>query len=389
MKPATTAIHVGQDPDPSTGATIPPIYTSSTYTQESPGQTKGFDYSRSVNPTRNRLEACLAAMEGGSDCATFASGMAATAGVLSTLSPNDTVVAYADVYGGTYRILERVFVPWGLRTRYTDDTSPTAFARLIEQTASGADGGGVKLVWLETPTNPLLRVLDIAAIAELAHQAGAKLAVDNTFATPALQQPLALGADCVVHSTTKYIGGHSDVIGGAVITAEAGLMEPIRFYQNAAGGVPGPFDVYLTHRGLKTLPLRMERHSANARRIAEHLEGHRALESVVYPGLPSHPDHDLAARQMNDFGGIVTIVVKGGRDGACRFCERTQVFSLAESLGGVESLVNHPAIMTHASIPKDIRESRGITDGLVRLSVGIEDVGDLIDDLESALSEIA
>jgi len=397
MKLATTAIHVGQAPDPTTGATVPPIYTTSTYTQVSPGRHKGYEYSRTANPTRTGFEECLAALEGGKACAAFASGLAATAGVLATLAPGDVVIAYGDVYGGTYRILERVFRPWGLDARYVNETAPEAFVRAAKGTGVGRDSpavsqagagrsGMVKLIWVETPTNPLLRVLDIAALAKVAHDLDAKLAVDNTFATPALQQPIALGADYVVHSTTKYIGGHSDVIGGAVVVADPALLEPIRFHQNAAGGVPGAFDVYLAHRGLKTLPLRMERHCANARRLAEHLRGHKRLESVVYPGLPDHPDHALAARQMSGFGGIVTIVIRGGREGAFRFCERVKVFSLAESLGGVESLACHPAVMTHASIPKEIREARGVTDGLVRLSVGIEDVEDLIEDVEQALA---
>ncbi len=378
MKLATQAIHVGQAPDPTTGATVPPIYATSTYTQASPAEHKGYEYSRTRNPTRTNLEQCLAALEGGQACAAFASGMAATTAVLSTLSPGDAVLAYSDVYGGTYRVMERVFRRWGLKTRYTDDTAPAAFQKLVDT--------DTKIVWLETPTNPLLRVLDIAAVAKIAHDAGAWLVVDNTFATPALQQPIALGADLVVHSTTKYIGGHSDVVGGAVIAARAELLEPISFYQNAAGGVPGPFDVYLTHRGLKTLPLRMERHCFNAARIAEQLRGHKSLDSVIYPWLTGHPDHELARRQMSGGGGIVSVAVRGGLNGARRFCERTRVFSLAESLGGVESLVCHPASMTHASIPREVREARGLTDGLVRLSVGIEDIGDLIDDVEQALS---
>ncbi|MFQ5491048.1 MAG: trans-sulfuration enzyme family protein [Phycisphaerae bacterium] len=378
MRPATQAVHVGQKPDPTTGATVPPIYTTSTYTQASPGSDKGFDYSRSINPTRVNLEEVLSSLEGGRGCATFASGMAATTALLHTLRPGQKVVAYSDLYGGTYRVLEEVFRPWGLESVYTDDTDPQAFARLVDDRT--------KLVWLETPTNPLLRVLDIRAIAEIAHQVGATLAVDNTFATPALQKPIELGADFVVHSTTKYVGGHSDIIGGAVVAARAELIEPINFYRNSTGAVPGPFDCYLTHRGIKTLPLRMERHSLNAFQIAEHLTGHKNLEKVIYPLLPDHPDRELAGRQMSSGGGIVSLVVKGGQEGAFRFCERTQVFALAESLGGVESLVNHPAIMTHGSIPKEIREARGVTDGLVRLSVGIEAIEDLIEDLEQALA---
>lgn len=269
---------------------------------------------------------------------------------------------------------------WGLDARYTDDTSVDAFRPLLD--------GRTRIVWIETPTNPLLRVLDIDAIARLTHDAGAELVVDNTFATPALQQPIALGADLVLHSTTKYIGGHSDVIGGAVIARKAENLEQIQFMQNACGGVPGPFDVYLAHRGLKTLALRMHRHCDNAQRIAEHFHGHPNVEALHFPGLESHPDYAVTKRQMCKPGGMVTMVIKGGRDGAYRFCERTKLFSLAESLGGVESLVNHPAVMTHASIPRQVRESRGITDGLVRLSVGIEDADDLIADLEQALAAV-
>lgn len=377
MQFATRAIHVGQEPDPATGATIPPIHVTTTYTQQAPGENKGYDYSRSINPTRENLEAVLASLENGAAAASFASGLAATTAILHNLRPGDNVVAYSDLYGGTYRLMENIFRHWGLDARYSDDNNPDSFKDLIDDKT--------KLIWLETPTNPLLRLLDIEAIADLAHNAGAKLAVDNTFATPALQQPIDLGADYVIHSTTKYIGGHSDVVGGAVICKNQEDFEPIAYYQNAAGGVSSPFDCYLTHRGIKTLALRMDRHSHNAMRIAEHFQHHPKLESLAYPGLESHPDHDLAKRQMSDFGGIVTIVVKGGKDGAFKMGQRTKLFSLAESLGGVESLVNHPAIMTHGSIPKDIRESRGITDGLLRLSVGIEEDDDLIADLEQAL----
>ena len=377
MRLATAAIHVGQDPDPITGATVPPIHVTSTYTQESPGVHKGFEYSRTANPTRIALEKCLAALEGGEAATAFPSGLAATTALLSTLAPGDSVVSYADLYGGTYRLMEQVFRHWGLDPRYTEDPDPAAFDALIDETT--------KLIWLETPTNPLLRVIDIAAVAEVARSRGIPLAVDNTFATPALQQPLDLGADYVVHSCTKYLGGHSDVIGGAVICKRAADSAPIAFYLNAAGACPGPFDAYLVHRGIKTLAVRMDAHCRNAAAIAEHLIGHERLEQVVYPQLLDHPDRAVAARQMSGGGGIVTVVFRGGFDAAKRFCERVKVFSLAESLGGVESLVNHPAIMTHASIPREVREARGVTDGLVRLSVGIEDVPDLIEDLDQAL----
>jgi cystathionine gamma-lyase len=374
---ATLAIHAGQDADPATGATVVPIYATSTYTQEAPGRHKGYEYSRSGNPTRTALETCLAALEGGERGLAFASGLAATTAVLSLLKPGDEVVAAADLYGGTYRLLERVFRPWGLVTRYTDDPSPAGFARLIT--------GATRLVWIETPTNPLLQLVDIAAVAEVAHRGKALLAVDNTFASPYLQQPLRLGADLIVHSTTKYLGGHSDVVGGAVIGSRE-LLQPIAFYQNAAGGVPGPFDAWLTLRGLKTLAVRMERHCANARRLAPWLAEQSQVERVFYPGLPGHPGHDLARRQMKDFGGMISVRLRGGKEGAQRFMTRTKLFSLAESLGGVESLVCHPATMTHASIPADIRQARGVDDGLVRLSVGIEDVDDLQEDLRRALA---
>ncbi len=374
---ATRAIHAGQDPDPATGATVVPIYATSTYTQAAPGQHKGYEYSRSGNPTRTALETCLASLEGGERGLAFASGLAASTAVFATLKPGDEVVAAADLYGGTYRLLERVFKPWGLQARYTDDPSPGGFAKLISKST--------KLVWIETPTNPLLQILDIAAISEVAHKAGALLAVDNTFASPYLQQPIPLGADLVVHSTTKYLGGHSDVVGGAIIGRKE-LLQPIAFYQNAAGGVPGPFDAYLTLRGLKTLAVRMERHSANARRLAAWLSEQPQIERVYYPGLPSHPGHEIAKRQMRDFGGMVSIRLKGGGAAAKRFLPRTKLFSLAESLGGVESLVCHPATMTHASIPADIRIARGVDDGLIRLSVGIEDTDDLQEDLRQALA---
>lgn len=373
---STRAIHAGQDPDPATGATIVPIYATSTYTQAAPGQHKGYEYSRSGNPTRTALETCLAALEGGERGLAFASGLAATTAVLLTLRPGDEVAAAADLYGGTFRLLERVFKQWGLVARYTDDPSPDGFAKIITP--------ATKLVWIETPTNPLLQILDIAAIAQLAHNAGAKLAVDNTFASPALQQPLKLGADYVVHSTTKYLGGHSDVVGGAVIGGQE-LLQPIAFYQNAAGGTPGPFDCYLVLRGLKTLSLRMERHCANARALAQWLSQQPQVERVYYPGLASHPNYDLAKRQMREFGGMISLRLKGGAEAAHRFVTRTRLFSLAESLGGVESLVCHPATMTHASIPAEIRIARGVDDGLIRLSVGIEDVSDLQADLQQAL----
>jgi cystathionine beta-lyase/cystathionine gamma-synthase len=373
----TLAIHAGQPADPATGATVVPIYATSTYTQEAPGKHKGYEYSRSANPTRTALEQCLAALEGGEVCGAFASGLAATSAVLqSLLRPGDEVVANADLYGGTFRILERVFKPWGLQSQYVEDGSPSGFTAAITPKT--------KLIWLETPTNPLLQVFDIAGVAEAARKAKALLVVDNTFASPYLQQPLKLGADIVVHSTTKYIGGHSDVVGGAVITRRE-LMQPIAFVQNAAGGVPGPFDGFLTLRGLKTLALRMERHGANALQLAEWLTKQPQIEKVYYPGLADHPAHALARRQMRNFGGMVSIRLKGGKDAVLRFLSRLKLFSLAESLGGVESLVCHPATMTHASIPAEIRAKRGVDESLLRLSVGIEDMEDLRQDLAAGL----
>jgi cystathionine gamma-lyase len=374
---ATLAIHAGQDADPATGATVVPIYATSTYTQEAPGRHKGYEYSRSGNPTRTALETCLAALEGGERGLAFASGLAATTAVFSILKPGDEVAAAADLYGGTYRLLERVFKPWGLIARYTDDASPDGFAKILSPKT--------RLVWIETPTNPLLQILDIAAIAELAHGAGALLAVDNTFASPFLQQPLRLGADLVVHSTTKYLGGHSDIVGGAVIGSKE-LLQPIAFYQNAAGAIAGPFDAWLTLRGIKTLAVRMAQHCGNARHLAGWLAEHPRVQRVYYPGLPNHPGHEIARRQMRDFGGMISVSVRGGREAAFRLLTRTKLFSLAESLGGVESLIGHPATMTHAGIPAEQRLGRGIDDGLVRLSVGIEDVSDLQADLQQALA---
>jgi cystathionine beta-lyase/cystathionine gamma-synthase len=375
---STRAIHAGQDPDPATGATVVPIYATSTYTQAGPGQHKGYEYSRTSNPTRTALETALAALEEGERGLAFASGLAATTAVFGALlRPGDEVVASADLYGGTFRLLDKVFKPWGLVTRYTDDPSPAGFEAIMSPRT--------KLVWIETPTNPLLQILDIAAVADLTHRRGAKLAVDNTFASPYLQQPIKLGADLVVHSTTKYLGGHSDVVGGCVVGPKE-LTEPIKFYQNAAGGVPGPFDSYLVLRGLKTLAVRMDRHCDNAVSLADWLAKHPAVAKVYYPGLADHPGHAIAKKQMRGFGGMISLKLKGGIPAAKSFMTRTKLFSLAESLGGVESLLCHPTTMTHASIPKEVREARGVDDGLLRLSVGIEDAADLRADLERALA---
>src|SRR5437763_7643918 len=324
---STRAIHAGQDADPATGATVVPIYATSTYTQAAPGQHKGYEYSRSGNPTRTALETALAALEEGERGLAFASGLAATTAVFAALlRPGDEVAASADLYGGSFRLLERVFKPWGLTARYTDDTSPAGFEAIITPKT--------KLVWIETPTNPLLQVLDIAALADVAHRRGARLAVDNTFASPYLQRPLKLGADLVVHSTTKYIGGHSDVVGGCVVGPKE-LLEPVQFYQNAAGGVPGPFDAYLTLRGLKTLAVRMDRHCDNAVCTSDWLTKQPQVAKVYYPGLSDHPGHAVAARQMRGFGGMISLKLRDGAAGAARFMTRTKLFSLAESLGGV------------------------------------------------------
>lgn len=380
MKFATKAIHVGQEADPTTGATIVPIYQTSTYTQLRVGEHRGFDYSRTINPTRLALERQLASLEAARYASAFASGMAATSAVLSLLSAGAHVVVSDDLYGGTYRLFTRVLERYGLAFSYVDMSDLAA--------VRAASRPETKLFWVETPTNPLLKIVDIAAIAAL-RKAGQIVVVDNTFATPYFQQPLALGADIVVHSTTKYINGHSDVVGGIAITNESELYDAIKFYQNAAGGVPGPHDAWLTMRGAKTLSIRMREHARNAQAVAEFLAGRSDVTKVYYPGLPAHPQHELARRQMTGFGGMVSFVPDGPPERAHAFAIRLKYFSLAESLGGVESLVCHPAGMTHGSIPKEDRDRRGITDGLLRLSVGIEDAEDLIEDLATALSATA
>lgn len=378
---STRAIHAGQEADPTTGATIVPIYQTSTYTQEEIGRHKGYEYSRSGNPTRTALEKCLASLEEAEYGLAFASGLAATAAVLSTLRPADHVVSASDIYGGTYRLFEQVYKPQSIDFTYVDGADAAEFEAAINPKT--------RLVWVESPTNPLLQLVDLAALAGVCRSADVVMAVDNTFATPYFQRPLELGAHVVVHSTTKYIAGHSDVIGGAVATDEPDLFNAIKFYQNAAGAVPGPFDSWLTLRGVKTLAVRMRAHEDNAMQIATHLEGHHLVRSVAYPGLRNHPQHDLAVHQMSGFGGMVTFQIDGGRDQANAFVKSLRVFSFAESLGGVESLACYPAVMTHGSIPKEERERRGVTDGTIRLSVGIEDVEDLIDDLDQALAAAA
>ncbi|RYZ74619.1 MAG: cystathionine gamma-synthase [Lysobacteraceae bacterium] len=376
----TLAIHGGQAPDPSTGAVMPPIYATSTYAQSSPGVHQGFEYSRTHNPTRFAYERCVAELEGGSRGYAFASGMAATSTLLELLDSGDHVIAMDDIYGGTYRLFERVRKrSAGLEFSFVDLTDLAAFEAAI--------GPRTRMVWVETPTNPMLKIVDIAALSAIARRHGLRVVVDNTFASPILQRPLKLGADIVMHSATKYLNGHSDMVGGMVVVgADEELAEQMAFLQNSIGAVQGPFDSFLALRGLKTLDLRMKAHCDNALSLATWLETHPAVEKVIYPGLASHPQHALARKQMQGSGGIISIVLKGGFESARKLCERTRLFTLAESLGGVESLVNHPAVMTHASIPADRRQALGIVDGLVRLSVGIEAVADLQRDLESALA---
>ncbi|OBG65434.1 cystathionine gamma-synthase [Mycobacterium sp. E3339] len=374
---ATKAIHAGYRPDPATGAVNAPIYASSTFAQDGVGALRGgFEYARTGNPTRAALEASLAAVEEGRYGRAFGSGMAATDCALrAMLRPGDHVIIPNDAYGGTFRLIDKVFTQWNVGyTPVALSDVDAVRAALTPQT---------RLIWVETPTNPLLSIADIAALAELGSQSSSKVLVDNTFASPALQQPLTLGADVVLHSTTKYIGGHSDVVGGALITDDPELDEAFAFLQNGAGAVPGPFDAYLTMRGLKTLVLRMQRHSENASAVADFLAGHPAVSAVLYPGLPGHPGHEVAARQMRGFGGMVSVRMRGGREAARELCARTEVFILAESLGGVESLIEHPSAMTHASTAGSQLE---VPDDLVRLSVGIEDVADLLADLEQALA---
>ncbi|MBV9922551.1 MAG: cystathionine gamma-synthase [Pseudonocardia sp.] len=373
---STKAIHAGQEPDPTTGAVIIPIHPSSTFAQDGVGGTRsGYEYSRSANPTRTALQECLAALEGGRHGVAFGSGMGATDVLLrALLQPGDHVVIPHDAYGGTFRLVDKVLAPWGIAHTPVDLADVAALRAALRPET--------RVIWCETPTNPLLGIADIAAVADVAREAEARLVVDNTFASPYLQAPLALGADVVLHSTTKYIGGHSDVVGGALITSDNALAEQLRFTQNAVGSVPGPFDAWLTLRGVKTLAVRMERHSDNAERVAAFLAGHAAVAQVLYPGLPEHPGHEVAAKQMRRFGGMVSFRLAGGRDAALRVCAATEVFTLAESLGGVESLIEHPGQMTHMSVAGSALQ---VPDDLVRLSVGIEDVDDLVEDLRSAL----
>lgn len=374
----TRAIHDGQEPDPATGAVIVPIFQTSTYVQEEAGQTKGYEYSRTGNPTRAALETCLASLESATHGFAFASGMAATTTVFHLLSPGDRVVCVNDVYGGTYRVFTKVYEPKGYHFEFVsaEDASGRPADFLDERT---------RMVWVETPTNPLMSIVDLRAVTEAAHAAGAFVVVDNTFATPYLQRPLELGADVVVHSTTKYLGGHSDVVGGFAGTNDPSIAERLAFLQNSLGAIPGPLDSWLVLRGLKTLAIRMRQHSANAQRIAEHLEIHPAVERVRYPGLESHPQHDLARSQMDGFGGMISFDVAGSGQDALEVVRSTSIWQLAESLGGVESLIEHPGVMTHASLSES---PYSIPENLIRLSVGIESVDDLIADLDAALARV-
>jgi len=373
----TLAIHAGQEPDPSSGAVMTPIVLSSTFAQDGPGSHKGFEYARTNNPTRQSLERCIAALEGGKHGLAFASGCAAMTTLLHTLRPGDHVVSCDDVYGGTFRILDKVLGPMGVSTSWVDLSDPSRLR--------GALKPETKLVWIETPTNPMLKLVDIAAIAGIARAARVPVAVDNTFATPCLQRPLELGADIVVHSTTKYLNGHSDVVGGAIVTSDDALAERLRFLQNAIGAVPSPFDCYLVLRGLKTLPVRMARHCESASTLAGWLQSRAEVASVIFPGSRTHPQHVLAERQMRGPGGMISFDVRGGLPAARALLQAVEIFACAESLGGVESLIEHPALMTHASVPPENRVRLGITDGLIRISVGLEAVGDLRADLERAL----
>jgi cystathionine gamma-lyase len=373
------AIHAGQSPDPSTGAVMTPIYATSTYVQRSPGEHQGFEYSRSHNPTRFAYERCVAALEGGTQGYAFASGLAATSTVLETLDSGSHVVCMDDVYGGTYRLFERVRRrSAGLDFSFVDLNDMAALEAAVKP--------NTRMIWCETPTNPLLKLVDIRRLADFARARGIWLAVDNTFSSPILQRPLELGAHLVMHSATKYLNGHSDMVGGMIVVGDdAALAEQMTFLQNAIGGIQGPFDSFLALRGLKTLHLRMRAHCDNAMQLADWLQAHPAVEKVAYPGLASHPQHALAKQQMDGFGGMVSVWLKGGLPAARRVMERSELFACAESLGGVESLANHPAIMTHASVPLERREALGVTDNLVRFSVGVEDVADLRADLEAAL----
>ena len=380
MKFATKSIHSGQEADKQTGSVIVPIYQTSTYLQKELGKPQEYEYSRTGNPTRTALENSLASLENGTGGLAFGSGMAAISSIVTLLDPGDHVIVCDDVYGGTYRLFEQILRKYGLSFSYVDATDISNVSKEITDKT--------KMVWLESPTNPLMKLIDITSISELCSKKEIISVVDSTFTTPYIQTPLDLGATIVVHSTTKYLGGHSDVIGGALVTSDDDIFSKLKFIQNAIGAIPGPFDSWLILRGIKTLSIRMERHSYNAKIISEYLQDNSKVSSVKYPGLSDHPQYDLALKQMNDFGGMISFELKGGLKQAKKFLETVEIFTLAESLGGVESLIEHPAIMTHASIPPKVRLKQGISDNLIRLSVGIEDVNDLIDDLDQAFNSI-
>lgn len=377
---STRAIHAGQEPDPTTGAIMTPVYLTSTYVQSSPGHHKGYEYSRTHNPTRRAFEDCLASLEGGTRGFAFASGCAASTTVLHMIKAGDHVVSSDDLYGGTFRLMDKVIQHNGVEFTYVDMSRTD----LVEK----AFKPNTKLVWIETPTNPMLKLVDIAAVCSVAKKHGAMVVVDNTFMSPYFQRPLELGADIVLHSTTKYIMGHSDIVGGALVVNRSDLADKIAFLSNSMGGVASTFDSFMGLRSLKTLPLRMKAHAQSAQVVAEYLEKHPKVEKVIYPGLKSHPQHDLAKKQMLGFGGMITFYLKGGMDESRRFLENVKVFALAESLGGVESLIEHPAIMTHASVPAENRKALGIHDNLIRLSVGVEDLEDLLKDLDRAFAKV-
>ncbi len=381
MKFGTKVLHAGIEPDPTTGAIMTPIFQTSTYVQAAPGDHKGYEYARTQNPTRNALQNNLAALENGKFGLCFSSGMGATDAIIKLLSPGDEVISTNDLYGGTYRIFTKVFEKYGIKFHFIPMNDVSDIEKLINSKT--------KLIWVETPTNPMMNIIDIAAVSEISKSKNVMLCVDNTFASPYLQNPLDQGADLVLHSVTKYLGGHSDVVMGAIITSNEKIHEDLKFIQNACGAVPGPQDCFLVLRGVKTLHLRMERHCSNAKQIVNYLSKHAKVEKIFYPGLTSHPNHEVAKKQMRDFGGMLSFTLKGNKmDDALKILSGTKLFSLAESLGGVESLIGHPATMTHASIPKEEREKSGLVDTLIRLSVGVEDVEDLIADLEQALNLI-
>ena len=381
MKFNTRAIHAGQSPDPTTGAIMTPVYLTSTYVQESPGVHKGWEYSRTHNPTRRAYEDCIASLESGKYGFAFASGCAATTTVMHLLTAGDHVIAMDDMYGGTFRLFDKVLRHHGLEFSYTDLTDVANVEKAIKP--------NTKMIWVETPTNPTLKLADIKKISAIAAAKNILVVVDNTFMSPYFQRPLELGANIVVHSATKYIGGHSDVVGGVAVTSDKAIADKIQFLSNSMGGVQGAFDAFLALRSLKTLPLRMKAHAENGMKVAQFLEKHPQVERIIYPGLASHPQHELAKQQMSGFGGMITFFIKGGMNSARKFLESVQVFALAESLGGVESLIEHPAIMTHASVPPEQRKALGIDDSLIRLSVGVEDIDDLIADLDQAFKAAA